>query len=618
MMLFACAALVFSPSPNPYGQEAAPQTPAGADAKLEAAFAELLTGATLQGYTTLTGEDGSLKNKELTGDSYTLKRVTKQDDGQWKFEAVIHYGGKPIPIAIPLPVEWAGDTPMIAVDNLAVPFMGTYDARVVFHGDQYVGVWSGDGYGGHIFGQVVREAAQEGSDAVEAGEGSAEAMAAVAGAAGGGSARAVDANWPSFRGPGASGVGSGAATPAEWDLESGKNVRWRRPVEGLAHSSPVIWGDKLFVTTAIRIDGDQELRVGLYGDIAPVDDESEFRFEVHCYDKNSGEPLWKRVAWTGKPAVARHPKGSHAASTPAVDEERVLAFFGSEGLFAYDHDGNPLWDKSFGVLDSGFFLQKTAQWGFASSPVLHGGRAIVQCDVQDQSFLTVLDAATGKEIWRKDREETPGWSSPTVHMGEDRNQIIVNGWKHMGGYDWATGEELWRVVPGGDLPVPTPVVADGLVYLTNAHGMAAPILAIDLKASGTISFAEDKREFLAWGQPNRGNYMQTPLVMDGLAYFCRDNGVLTCFDARTGDKHYSERLGEGKSGFTASCVSDGRHLYFHSEEGEVHVVQPGPELKIVSVQSVGEENMASPAVSDGVLYYRTRGHLAAIGSPAGE
>lgn len=604
MKLLACAALVLSPFSTALGQESPEPSQASADAKREAAFAKLLTGVTLKGYTTLTGEDGSLQNKDLAGDSYTLKRVSKQEDGQWKFEAVIHYGGKPIPIAVPLPVEWAGDTPMIAVDGLTVPFMGTYDARVVFHGDQYVGVWSGDGYGGHIFGQVVREE--------DAGAGQAIPVD------GGGGAAQASANWPSFRGPGASGVSSGAPTPAEWDLESGKNVRWRRPVEGLAHSSPVIWGDKLFVTTAVRIDGDQELLVGLYGDIDPVVDDSEFRFEVHCYDRHSGEPLWKRVAWTGKPAIARHPKGSHAASTPAVDGERVLAFFGSEGLFAYDHDGNPLWDKSFGVLDSGFFLVKDAQWGFASSPVLHDGRAIVQCDVQDQSFLAVLDAATGKEIWRKDREETPGWSTPTVHMGADRNQIIVNGWKHMGGYDWATGEELWRVVPGGDLPVPTPVVADGLVYLTNAHGMAAPILAIDLKATGTVSFAEDKREFLTWGQPNRGNYMQTPLVMDGMAYFCRDNGVLTCFDAKTGDKHYSERLGSGKSGFTASAVSDGRHLYFHSEEGEVHVVLPGPELKVVSVQDLGEENMASPAISGGVLYYRTRGHLTAIGSPAGE
>lgn len=565
----------------------------GADdvAQREAAFAELLTGVTLDGYTTLTGADGTLQNKELKADSYTLTRVSKQDDGEWKFEAVIHYGGRPIPIAVALPVEWAGETPMIAVDDLAVPFMGSYDARVVFHGDQYVGVWSGDGYGGHIFGRVV-------------------ANPEPAGGVGGEQAAS---DWPSFRGPEAKGVSGGSATPTEWDVESGKNVRWRQPVEGLAHSSPVIWGDRIFVTTAVRLDGDQELRVGLYGDIAPVDDASEFRFEVHCYDKHSGEQLWKRVAWTGKPAIARHPKGSHAASTPAVDGQRVLAFFGSEGLYAYDLDGNPLWKKSFGVLDSGFFLQKTAQWGFASSPVLHAGRAIVQCDVQDQSFLTVLDAQTGEEIWRKDREETPGWSTPTVHMGAERSQIIVNGWKHMGGYDWATGEELWRVVPGGDLPVPTPVTADGLVYLTNAHGAAAPVLAIDLDATGTISFAEDKREFLIWGQPNRGNYMQTPLILDGLAYFCRDSGVLTCFDAKTGEKHYSERLGAGKSGFTASGVSDRRHLYFQSEEGEVHVLLPGPELRELASQSLGEETMASPAISDGVLFYRTRGHLIAIG-----
>ena len=563
-------------------------------AQREAAFEKLLTNVRLEGFTTLSTQEG------LKPDSYTLNKVSKQPDGRWKFEAVIHYGTRPIPMAISLPVEWAGDTPVISVAGLAVPFMGKYDARVLFHGDQYVGVWTGDGYGGHIFGKVVPQPA--------------EALVEPAPApTGGGESVRATTDWPQYRGPNASGIAEGYTLPASFDVTSGENVRWRIPVPGLAHSSPVIHGDKLFLTTAVRIDGDQELKVGLYGDIAPVEDTSEFRFEVHCFDKRTGAPLWQKVAWYGVPAIKRHAKGSHAASTPAVDAERVVAFFGSEGLHCFDHDGNLVWKRDFGVLDSGFFMVKTAQWGFASSPVLHDGKVIVQCDVQDDSFLAVLDARTDEDVWRVAREEEPGWSTPTVHVGSSRAQIVCNGWKHIGGYALADGQELWRAAPGGDIPVPTPVVAHDLVYITNAHGSFAPILAIALNATGRVSFAEEEKQHLAWGTKSRGNYMQTPLVYGDLAYFCRDNGVLTCYDARSGEQHYSERLDEGRSGYTSSPVAGDGKLYFTSEEGTVITVKPGTTFEVLARSSLGEEHMATPAISEGTLYFRSRAHLTAVG-----
>jgi len=561
-------------------------------AQREAAFEKLLTNVRLEGFTTLSTQEG------LKPDSYTLTKVSKQPDGRWKFEAVIHYGTRPVPMAMSLPVEWAGDTPVISVTGLAVPFMGKYDARVLFHGDQYVGVWTGDGYGGHIFGKVVPQPA--------------EAPVAPPPAGGGESASATT-DWPQYRGPSASGVAEGYALPASFDVASGENVRWRIPVRGLAHSSPVIHGDKLFLTTAVRVDGEQELRVGLYGDIAPVDDTSEFLFELHCFDKRTGAALWDKLIWKGVPAIKRHTKGSHAASTPAVDAERVVAFLGSEGLHCFDHAGNLLWKRDFGVLDSGFFMVKTAQWGFASSPVLHDGKVIVQCDVQDDSFLAVLDARTGEDVWRVARAEEPGWSTPTVHVGASRAQIVCNGWKHIGGYALADGAELWRAAPGGDIPVPTPVVAHDLVYITNAHGAAAPILAIALDASGRVSFAEDEKQHLAWGTTSRGNYMQTPLVYGDLAYFCRDNGVLTCYDARTGAQHYSERLDEGRSGYTSSGVAGDGKLYFTSEEGTVITVKPGTTFEILARSSLGEEHMSTPAISAGTVYFRSRAHLTAVG-----
>ncbi|MEM1450660.1 MAG: PQQ-binding-like beta-propeller repeat protein [Planctomycetota bacterium] len=584
----------FAPQdPAPSAKPNSAADSAAAVAKREKAFAELLTSSELVGYTTITGGDGKLQSEELEKDSYSLTSVEKQDDGRWLFRATIHYGGTPIPIAFPLPVEWAGETPIISVTDMKVPFMGTYSARVMFHDDQYVGVWSGDGYGGHIFGQVVKP------QTVDMGGGEDDEQAAV--------------SWPQFRGPNASGVANGFELPPAFDVESGENIRWRIEVPGMSHSAPVIWGDKLFLVTAVRVDGPQELRVGLYGEIAPVEDESEFRFEVHCYDKGTGTQLWKRTAWTGVPAIKRHTKGSQAQSTPACDSKRVVAFFGSEGLYAFDHDGNPLWDRNFGVLDSGFFMVKTAQWGFASSPVLHDGKVIVQCDVQENSFLSVLDAATGKDVWRKERKEEPGWSTPTVHVGAERSQIICNGWKHIGGYDLATGDELWTAEPGGDIPVPTPVVAEGLTYITNSHGQFSPIFAIDLEATGHVSFADDEDEYLAWGTPRRGNYMQTPIVYGTEAYFCRDNGVLTCYDAVSGEKHYSERLDEGRSGYTGSPVASEGVLYFTSEEGTVISVLAGPNFEVIARSSLGEQFLSTPALSEGVLYFRSRGHLTAVG-----
>jgi outer membrane protein assembly factor BamB len=482
---------------------------------------------------------------------------------------------------------------MINVEDKKVPFMGTYSAKVVFDGDQYVGLWSGDGYGGHIFGQVVKPQTFETAPAEDDDQAS--------------------TNWPQYRGKQATGVAEGHEIPEMFDVESGENVKWRIEVDGMSHSAPVIWGDRLFLVTAVREDGEQELRVGLYGEIAPVEDESEFRFEVHCYDKSTGEQLWKRVAWKGVPAIKRHTKGSHAQSTPTVDDERVVAFFGSEGLYAYDHDGNPLWERNFGVLDAGFFRDKDAQWGFASSPVLYGDRVVVQCDVQEDSFLTVLDAKTGEDVWRVAREEEPGWSTPTVHVDEERSQIICNGWKHIGGYDFRTGEELWTAEPGGDIPVPTPIVAEGLTFITNAHGRFAPIFAIDLDATGHVSFAEENKEYLAWGSTRRGNYMQTPIVYGAEVYFCADNGVLTCYDAKTGEKHYAERLDEGRSGYTGSAVAGDGKLYFTSEQGQVVTVLPGPVFEVIARSELGEEFMSTPAISEGVMYFRSRKHLTAVG-----
>jgi len=340
-------------------------------------------------------------------------------------------------------------------------------------------------------------------------------------------ALAAEGDWPQFRGPAASGIGKGAP-PTEWNVESGKNILWKTTIPGLGHSSPVIWGDRLFVTSGVPASGESSLKVGLYGDIKPVKDEPAQSFNVYCLDRATGKILWERVAVAGQPKILRHPKSTHANPTPATDGKHLVVFFGSEGLYTYDLYGKLLWKKDFGVLDAGFYMVPGAQWGFASSPVIYDNMVIIQADVQKGSFLGAFDIESGKELWRTPRNDVPTFGTPAVAPytadGANSRQVVVNGWKHIGGYDLKTGKEPWSLKGGGDIPVPTPVYSDGLVVITNAHGKGRPIYAIHTDAAGDIT---DSKSAIAWSQDRAGNYMQTPLLDGGLAYFCLDSGVLS-------------------------------------------------------------------------------------------
>ena len=421
-------------------------------------------------------------------------------------------------------------------------------------------------------------------------------------------------NWPQFRGPGASGV-SPTTCPVKWDVKTSENVRWKTPVPGMGHSSPVIWEDRLFITTAVPVEGgDQTLKTGLYGDIGSVNESAEYRWLVLCFDKNTGKQLWEREAHRGVPKIKRHPKATHANSTAAVDGKRVVAFFGSEGLHCYDLDGKPLWKKDFGVLDSGYFVAPDAQWGFANSPVLFEDKVIILADVQKDSFLAALDATNGEQVWRTMRNDVPTWTTPTVHRDAGgTTRVYVNGFKEIAGYDFADGKKIWTMGNGGDIPVPAPIVAHDLVFITGAHGPQSPIYAIKPTATGDITLPKNKdaSEHVAWSIRTGGNYMQTPIVVGDYLYACRDNGVVTRFDARTGKQSARQRL-DG-DGFTASGVAAGDHLYFTSEDGRVIVAKAGRTFGIMSENDLGEQCLATPALSDGVIYFRTRGHLITVG-----
>jgi outer membrane protein assembly factor BamB len=421
----------------------------------------------------------------------------------------------------------------------------------------------------------------------------------------------ADSDWPQFRGKGASGIGTGT-TPAEWNGESGKNVQWKTEIPGLGYSSPVIWGDRIFLTSSVPASGAAaEVKLGLYGAIQPVKDEGVQNFNVYAVDRKSGKILWTRTAVKSDPKVKRHPKSSHANPTPVTDGKHLVVSFGSEGLYTYDLNGKLLWKKDLGLLDSGYFQVPTAQWGFASSPVLHDGMVIIQADVQKDSFLAAFDVKTGKDLWRTPRADVPTWGTPAIAPAAGGGtQVVVNGWKHIGGYDAKTGKELWKMKGGGDIPVPTPVVLDGLIVVTNAHGPGRPIYAIRTNATGDIT---GSKEHIAWTHDRVGNYMQTPLLHDGVGYFCFDNGVLTAFQLATGERLYQQRLGAGKSGFSSSPVAAGDRMYITNEEGHTYVVRLGKEYQLLGENDLGEAVMATPAISGGVLYVRGGRHLFAIG-----
>jgi outer membrane protein assembly factor BamB len=421
-------------------------------------------------------------------------------------------------------------------------------------------------------------------------------------------------NWPSFRGLNASGVAEGFALPSDWNVPASRNVKWTVPIAGLGHSSPIVWGDRLFVTTAISGVDKPALKVGLYGDIESVQDNTVHRWLVTCLDKRTGKSLWEKTVHSGVPKIKRHPKSTHANSTLATDGRRLVALFGSEGIYAFDLDGNQLWKRDLGVLDSAYYEAPEAQWEYAASPVIYQDMVFVQCDVLTGSFVAALSLKDGSDIWRVARNDVPTWSTPAIVTTGAAPQVLVNGYRHMGAYDARTGKEIWRLKGGGDIPVPTPVLGHGMAFFTNAHGPMAPIFAIRLNATGDISLAagETSNQFVAWSYPRDGAYMITPIVYGDLLYSAKNNGVLSCFDARTGNRLYQQRLGDGTTGFTASPVAGDGKVYFSSEDGDIYVIKAGPKFELLAKNAMGEICMASPAISGGVIYFRTQAHVVAI------
>jgi outer membrane protein assembly factor BamB len=418
--------------------------------------------------------------------------------------------------------------------------------------------------------------------------------------------------WPSFRGAGARGVADEQGLPADWDPKSGRNILFKTAVPGLGHSSPVVWGDRVFLTTAVGAK-DESLRLGDEGGIDQAADDTPLSWRLVSIDASDGRLLWQTEAFAGPPRARRHVKASQANATPATDGRTVVAIFGSGGLAAFDWAGKLLWKADLGPLNPGLFGDPASEWGHGSSPVIADGRVFVQVDRHKESFLAAFDIQTGQRLWTVARDERPVWATPLYHDAAGRPELVVIGGYHVRGYDPATGQERWRFKDEAEVKTPSPFVSDGLLVFAGGY-RGRPLYALKPGASGDVSVAEGASgAFLAWRSEPGGPYTTTPLAYRGRVYAVRDEGILTALDAKTGALRYRERTGATHS--ASPVASDGR-IYLAAEGGEVLVLRAGDRFEVLSRIDMGEPIFATPAIAHKTLFIRTRGHLVAVADGA--
>ena len=417
--------------------------------------------------------------------------------------------------------------------------------------------------------------------------------------------------WPQFRGPQASGRADGAGLPDTWSAADAKNIAWRTPIPGLAHSSPIVWGDRVFVTTAISSRKDATFKPGLYGEGTASEDVTVHKWNVLALDRRTGKVLWERTAHEGPPREKRHIKATYANATPATDGRTVVAFFGSQGLFAYDLDGKPKWSLDLGRIDAGAYDLPEYEWGTASSPIVWKDLVIVQADQQKGSFLMAVRIADGSVAWKTTRDELPSWATPGISPG---GELVTNSPRFIRGYDPATGTERWRLGRSSNITAPTPVFAGDLAVVGSGRRPNAPLFVVKSGARGDITLPEGATAggSVLWTREGAGPYMPTPLVHDGIIYVLKNQGILTAWDLRTGEKKYEERIPGVTSGFSASPVAADGKLYLASEDGDVHVVRAGPKFEVIASNPMGQPLMATPAIAGDLLLVRGERDLFAV------
>lgn len=425
--------------------------------------------------------------------------------------------------------------------------------------------------------------------------------------------------WPQFRGPRASGIGDGQGAPAAWNVATGEGVRFKTPIPGIGLASPIIWGDRIFLITAVSGKGDSTFRTGLYGDGTSVDDMSEHSFRLYSLDTTTGKVLWEREVHRGAPQVRRHLKSSLANSTPATDGKHVVVLFGPLGkLAAYDFEGKQLWQRDIGILDANDPQSGSAEWGHASSPILYGDLVLVQGDRRKDSFLAAYRVTTGEEVWKVARQEPSTWATPNVLPASSGDELIANG-PVIRAYDPKTGKALWSLGPSSEVVVATPVIGDGMAFITAGYPPVRPVFAVRPGHRGelTLPTKEKPSPAVAWSHNRGGTYIPTPLLYRGILYTCNNNGVFTAYDAKTGEQLSIIRLSAAGASFAASPVAADGRLYIASETGDVYVLRAAPEPELLATHPMGEPVMSTPAISGGLMVVRTLGHVYGLVQTAG-
>jgi outer membrane protein assembly factor BamB len=373
----------------------------------------------------------------------------------------------------------------------------------------------------------------------------------------------------------------------------------------------------VFVTTAVSSRGGATFKPGLSGEGTASEDRSVQRWVMMALDRGTGRVVWQQTAYEGVPREKRHIKATYANATPATDGRRVVAFFGSQGLYGFDMDGRLLWKKDLGVLNTGAYDLPEYEWGTASSPIIYKNLVIVQCDTQNESFVLAADIDTGATVWNTVRKELPSWGTPTVYPALDGRpaELVTNASNFIRGYDPDTGVERWRLGGSSKITAPTPVFTRGVIVVVSGRAPERPVFAIKPGAAGDITLraGDSSNAHVLWSRTGRGSYMPTPLIHDGVLYVLANQGLLDAYDLRSGDEVYRQRIPHEGSGFSASPVLAAGRLYLSSEDGDIFVIRAGRTFEILGRYPMGEPLMATPALAGNTMYVRGERHLFAIG-----
>lgn len=410
------------------------------------------------------------------------------------------------------------------------------------------------------------------------------------------------ANWHQWRGPLATGMAPNGDPPVKWDAKT--NIKWKTEIPGRGSATPIIWGDRVFVVTAVKTDKaadpDKLPKPNPRVEKRTQPPKVYYQFLVLCLDRKSGKVLWQKTATEQVPHEGHHDTHSYAAGSPMTDGKHLYVSFGSRGIFCYDLDGAKQWECDLGDMDT------RLGWGEGTSPVIHGDLLIVNWDHENGSFLTVLDARTGKPKWKTDRDEPTSWATPLVVEHKGQTQMIVNATNRIRSYDPATGKVLWQCSGMTVNAIPSPVAADGIVYCMSGYSGSASC-AISLDASGDVS---DK---VLWRYNQGTPYVPSPLLADGRLYFTqRNQALLTCLDVKTGKPVYDrQRLG-GLTALYSSPAGAKDRIYITSREGTTIVLKRGDKFEVLATNRLGEGVDASPAIVGKQLFLRGERHLYCI------